>query len=307
MPRKWSNPSVYYHILKLSLGSRAATQELAWIKQALSVDMPPAKDYDALLASMVRRRANGEPLAYVIGNQPFGSLSVKCRPPTLIPRPETEHWTMKLLEILHASRWHSKTHVLDICTGTGCIPLLLAKASPNGHLNAVGVDISALAINLARGNVNDVLRDGHNSVSIVKGDLFSTSFADDIYRQLSQPRAPFDVITCNPPYIPQHEYDRLSPSVRDYEDPVALLGDHAGQPSDGLSFYQRLVEILHSTSSPLGKNSILTEGGMLVVEHGDGQSQAVQEIFKTGFGRKLSRMEAWKDQWNKHRAVMAVL
>lgn len=214
---------------------------------------------------------------------------------------------MQLLKTLRVSRRKSPTYVLDMCTGTGCIPLLLARASAKGDLNAVGVDISAPAISLARDNVVDALRDGHNSVDIVEGDLFSASFADDIYSQLPQPSTPFDVITCNPPYLPQHDYDRLSPSVRDYEDSLALLGDLTGQALDGLSFYRRLVEILRSPSPSLGEKSILKEGGILVVEHGDGQSRAVQEIFRSGLAEKLSRMEAWKDQWDKDRAVMAVL
>ncbi|KAG8981536.1 hypothetical protein FRB95_007947 [Tulasnella sp. JGI-2019a] len=306
MPRGLRGSSLCYHVLKLSLGSRAATQELSWIKQALRVHNPPVKDYDSVLLSLVQRRARGEPLAYVLGNQPFGPLSIKCRSPTLIPRPETEHWVMKLTDSLRASGKQSPISVLDICTGTGCIPLLLAKSSPKGSLHAIGVDVSPAAISLAKENVDDALRDD-NFVKIVQGDLFSETFRDDMSSHVPPSSTAFDLITCNPPYIPRKEYDRLPPSVRDHEDQLALLGDRTGQIPDGLSFYRRLVEIIGQNLLSTGERHILKNGGIVVVEHGDGQSQAVQDIFRKGLSGRLSRLEAWKDQWDKHRAVMAVL
>lgn len=229
---------------------------------------------------------------------------IKCRPPTLIPRPETEFWTMRLADLMRESSERTSS-LLDICTGTGCIPLLLAHSLPKGTLHAVGVDASESALELAKENV-DLARDGSsNPVKIVHGDLFSMAFADDMYSKAPQ-RRPFDVVTCNPPYIPQEEYDKLSPSVRDHEDVMALLGDKDGD-KDGLSFYRRLVEVLRTDVYGESGKHLVRNGGMIVVEHGDGQSDAVKSIFKTGLGGRLSHVEAWKDQYNVDRAVMAVL
>jgi len=220
----------------------------------------------------------------------------------LIPRPETEFWALKLADvIIKSSPQAAPTSVLDICTGTGCIPLLLAAVLPEGSFTAVGVDSSTSAVALAGENVrhvqgpnNDLSPRRRNPVTMLLGNLWDDSF----FTKHIYDRGPFDVVTCNPPYIPRQEYDKLPPSVRDHEDVLALLGDKNGE-RDGLSFYRRLVEVLRP------EKGVLKEGGMLVVEHGDGQSGAVQRVFIEGFAGRLRHIEAWKDQWNKDRVIMA--
>ncbi|KAF8894033.1 S-adenosyl-L-methionine-dependent methyltransferase, partial [Infundibulicybe gibba] len=104
-----------------ALGPRQARIELRWLRQA-QADIP-------LLTQLISRRADGEPLQYILGTQPFGPLNLLTRPPVLIPRPETEHWTHALADLISPSA-QSPVTLLDLGTGSACIPLLLAHLWP---------------------------------------------------------------------------------------------------------------------------------------------------------------------------------
>ncbi|KAG8983623.1 hypothetical protein FRB90_005866 [Tulasnella sp. 427] len=301
MPRLGASTDLTYRLLRSTLGSEAAIRELRWMKEAIREAQPKisTEDFEKTLESFVKRRATGTPLAYVLGNQPFGPLSIKCRSPTLIPRPETEDWVTRLTGIISSSETPSNgsLSVLDICTGTGCIPLLLTSTS-RVPISAVGVDISDSATALAKENVADASLS--ERIRILKGDLFDDTLARTVLSHTPS-QGGFDVITSNPPYIPQEEYDKLPPSVKQHEDRLALLGDREGSgATDGLSFYRRIVDLI-------GREPLLKDGGILAVEHGIGQSDAVQSIFSNGLDRRVKRLEAWKDQWDKERAVVAFL
>ena len=113
----------------------------------------------------------------------------------------------------------------------------------------------------------------------------------------SLPRS-FDVITSNPPYIPLNEYRQLPRSVKDYEDPRALLGDPPDiRGTDGLTFY-------HAIARLVAQAGVLNEGdrAMVILEVGDKQAGAVEAILKTE-GR-LNRTEIWFDPWGKERVVV---
>lgn len=119
---------------------------------------------------------------------------------------------------------------------------------------------------------------------------------------------PFDVVTSNPPYIPKHEYDGLPPSVRDFEDRAALLGDpdppRAGEPSEshrdhdrrGLRFYRAIADLI-------GNHGLVKEGGLAVLEVGHNQSSDVAALMSKN--AKVSRTETWKDPWGVERCVLA--
>ncbi|TFY73655.1 hypothetical protein EWM64_g10357, partial [Hericium alpestre] len=81
--------------LSAAIGHESAKQELKWMQQALSSPPPGPARAMPDLASMVARRAHGEPLQYILGTQPFGPLHIRCRAPVLIPRPETEDWALR--------------------------------------------------------------------------------------------------------------------------------------------------------------------------------------------------------------------
>ncbi|EPQ57293.1 S-adenosyl-L-methionine-dependent methyltransferase [Gloeophyllum trabeum ATCC 11539] len=250
------------------------------------------------LDAMVVRRARGEPLQYILGTQPFGSLDILTRPPVLIPRPETEFWTIKLSEILVPPAGR-RVSLLDLCTGSGCIPLLLCRLWPSGSVRAVGLDISHEAVQLASDNAlaagipaaSDAANSGENTFTPVLGDIFASATWTSPLLQ-----APFDVITSNPPYISREDYGKLSLSVKDYEDPRALLGDLPdSEEQRGLSFYHRIAQLISD-------KRLLKPGGLLAFEVGEKQAGDVRRIVQDKAG--IRDAEIWRDPWGKERVVI---
>jgi release factor glutamine methyltransferase len=170
--------------------------------------------------ALVTRRLREEPVAYITGRKNFWTFTLEVSNDVLIPRPDTE---IIVEEALDASR---KTDaevisILDIGTGSGAIALALAKEIPSAKV--VATDISAAALTLARKNARSYNLE--DRVDFLQGDLF-----DPV-------EGVFDVIVCNPPYIPEDEYRRLPAGVKDYEPRIALL---AGPK--GMEFYERLID-----------------------------------------------------------------
>jgi len=192
----------------------------------------------------VTRRSHGEPVAYVLGEKEFWSLSLAVTPDVLIPRPETELVVELALTHLPGD---AKTRVLDLAAGSGAIALAIAHERPRATV--VGTDISAAAIGVARSNASH-LRLGN--VEFAVGRWFEPVAGQR-----------FDLIASNPPYIAAGD-DRVEPGVRCFEPHGALF---AG--SDGL-------EALRVITGAAGRH--LSPGGWLVVEHGDRQGLAVREL-----------------------------
>ncbi|KAI0775686.1 S-adenosyl-L-methionine-dependent methyltransferase [Trametes elegans] len=301
--------------LSRAIGRECAQNELRWMRQAL--EHPPRRIPPTAhaLDEMVARRIRGEPLQYILGSQPFGPLHLAVRPPVLIPRPETEDWAIRLARHLHPSP-SRPLNILDLGTGTGCIPLLFCHAFPQGSAHSTAVDISQDAIRLAVDNARlcgvELPPDGpldrdhfpawnENTFTPILADLMHPAF---VRRAGLKP--PYDVITSNPPYIPKHQYARLPPSVKDYEDARALLGDGDGPPSaldiprserdKGLTFYHRLAELV-------GQHDLLGPDGVLALEVGEGQARDVAAILdgKT----RLRNVDIWRDPWDIERVVVA--
>ena len=198
-----------------------------------------------LFQSLLERRLNYEPLAYILGEWEFFSLSFVCRPPVFVPRPETE---LLVERVLHLTQGKS-CRMLEVGTGTGCIAISLAVYHRRALI--VAVDKSAAAVSLARENV---LR--HHVVSqvhLVHSDTL------DLF-----PECCFDVLCSNPPYVERSAWDSLSPVIRLYEDRDALL---AGD--DGLDCIRMLAR--------KGKR-VIKSGGFIALEIGLGQSEAVRDI-----------------------------
>lgn len=240
------------------------------------------------------------------GTQPFGPLELRVRAPVLIPRPETEDWTIRLARLLSPTR-AAPLSVLDICTGTGCIPLLLCNTWPGGSTRALGVDIGSEAIALARENAERVgirvsehneAQSNENTLFILQADILKDSFSRTL-KELGW--SPFDVLTSNPPYIPVHEYNELPSSVKNYEDPRALLGDPASHTTGdrdgdgrGLTFYRAIAGFV--------ADGLVKRGGVVALEVGHDQSAEVQQLMQTN-GR-VQRTEVWNDPWNVARTVV---
>ncbi|MFA6527712.1 MAG: HemK/PrmC family methyltransferase, partial [Candidatus Babeliales bacterium] len=164
------------------------------------------------------RVTNKKPLQYIIGSVPFGDLTILVQPPILIPRPETEEWVLWTIE-QYAPLANEPLTILDLCTGTGCIGLEIARALPSATV--VGVDINPQAIALAE--KNKALNAIHNT-TFVQGDLF-----EPVKNQH------FDLIVANPPYLDEAEWDALDPQVTGWEDKQALVAhDH------GMAIYERI-------------------------------------------------------------------
>ncbi|KAL5523671.1 hypothetical protein ACEPAG_7844 [Sanghuangporus baumii] len=307
-----SVPMMLLARLSKALGASSARHELKWMKDH-------APDASAL-RGMVQRRLNGEPLQYILGTQPFGPLELKVRRPVLIPRPETEDWTLRLARLLSSSssslrarrtnREGEPLKLLDLCTGTGCIPLLICHMwrQNGGNVRALGVDIAGEAIELANENAEHVkvksqsqLNEENARVSFLQADILDDKFP----RMLNELGwSAVDVLTSNPPYIPLHEYNLLSPSVRDFEDPRALLGNPSHAPEleietggrgRGLAFYHTIADLIR-------QHNLVRPGGVIALEVGHDQSAEVEHIMQSR--ANVSSIEVWEDPWGIPRTVV---
>jgi HemK-like putative methylase len=233
----------------------SAINELRWLKEHVNGTTHIAKE--SLLARLCTKRGQGYPLQYILGSQPFGPLDIKCRPGVLIPRPETEAYTYHLADLIKSKSLKfdgSKQDlgVVDFCTGTGCIPLLLYALLHQkfDHLDVLGVDISTQAIKLAKGNIDHNTRLSHlpgrqlnHDLGIMQGDIFQ----DEVLEKLKGRK--WDVMVSNPPYISRRAWNhgggQIGYSVRKHEPPLALVpGDDIPVPVDWNHedvFYARLI------------------------------------------------------------------
>lgn len=205
------------------------------------------------LEKLAQRRLKGEPVSRIVGEKEFWGLSFKLNDATLVPRPETEMLVQRGLEIVGPLD-HPK--ILDLGTGTGCIPIsLLTEFS---DLSAVAVDLSKEALDMARFNARR-----HEVI-----DRFTTlqgSWFDPV-----EPGERFDLIISNPPYIESAAIETLMVEVRDHDPRLALDGG-----PDGLRPYRAIAR---------DAAAHLTPEGVVLLEIGTGQGSGVTDIFaEAGF------------------------
>jgi release factor glutamine methyltransferase len=234
----------------------------------------------ARFREMVKRRRVHEPVAYILGEREFWGRVFRVDRRVLVPRPDTETLVEAALErTRHVSM---SMRALDLCTGSGCVAITLAKERPTSVVYATDASEGALAV--ARENA---LRLGAYNVALAAGDLYEACPARAGTADASQR---FDVITANPPYIARGEMPTLMQDVRDFEPRLAL---EAGD--DGLDVLRRVVA---------GAPAHLVSGGVLAVEVGAGQAPAVAELFRgAGFGA----IELRRDYARIERVVSGVL
>lgn len=237
----------------------SARNELRWIRQ--HVESGHARGtFRHEVRKLCQRRGKGVPLQYVLGSQPFGPLDIKCRPGVLIPRPETEAYTLHLAELLSAAgRQVGNLNVVDFCTGTGCIALLLCASlrSSSPQLQVIGVDVSRKAVHLAQENLECAIEDGRISptsdVRFIKADIFDDTSIQDLATQSCH------VLISNPPYVSKDVYasvhGHLARSVKKYEPELALVPSDSLPTYPGVShedvFYARLLDIAAILSPPI--------------------------------------------------------
>ena len=204
----------------------------------------------SLLRDLVKRRRSREPIAYLRGEREFYGRTFHVDPRVLIPRPDTE----ALVEVALARTTHVSLSMrqLDLCTGSGCVAITMARQRPTADVLAS--DLSADALAVARENA---YRLGAYNVAFVESDLFASIPAG----------SRFDVITANPPYIASGDMPGLMPDVRDFEPRLALDGG-----PDGLELVRRIIE---------GAPAFLDEGGVLAMEIGAGEAPATRALFES--------------------------
>lgn len=210
-------------------------------------DEEPAEDKRMAFREMIKKRADGMPVAYLVGHREFYSLEFAVTAAVLIPRPETETLVMEALRRLKPL---PAARVLDIGTGSGAIAVVIAKQHKTAHVTAVDVSPAALAVARANAEKHAVA----DRVAFVEGDLFGTVAGQT-----------FDLVVSNPPYIAEAEFPSLDIGVRNFEPRSAL----AGGP-DGLDFYRRIAADV---------STYLVPGGAVLVEIGATQDAAVRKLF----------------------------
>ncbi len=204
--------------------------------------------------TLEKLRAEGHPVAYLIGKKEFFNIELKVASGVLIPRPETE--LLVELAIDHVQASGKKTpRILDLGTGSGAIGLALAKNLPNSQVTCV--DVSAEALKIAQENSRLL---NLNSVKFIQSDWF-----DDLATSLPAEDCLFDVIVSNPPYI-RHDDIHLSQGDLRFEPASALTDDH-----DGLMAYRSIFK---------EAVAFLNTDGFILVEHGFDQSKAVCKLLQ---------------------------
>ncbi len=246
------------------------THSLRIDKVVLYRDNPVLSDEDTKeIDRILARRAKREPLQYILGYVEFYGLKIKVGPGVLIPRPETELLVEEVIKAVTVQKLpphpplgkggtKEGLNILDLCTGSGCLALAIAKHLPESTV--YGTDISKTAIGYAHENaeINNV-----RNVSFLKGSLF-------------EPVAglTFDVIVSNPPYIKSNDIANLQPEIKSWEPRNALDGGE-----DGLRYYNGIL-------SDARKH--LKMGGYVFLEIGEGQAEDVAEIARANHFKIVS-------------------
>ncbi len=216
-------------------------------------DRPMSADELGRLRPLVARRGTREPMSWILGHRGFHAIELAIEPGVLDPRPDTETLVEAVLAEVPASE-PGPIFVADVGCGSGAVGLAIAAARPAVRVFAIDVDETALRVtraNVARLGLQD-------RVAVLGGSLLAPIPAARVV----------DWLASNPPYIPAGDMAGLPRNVLDHE-PARALTDG----SDGLSFYRLFAE---------GGAALLAAGGVLAVEVGAGQADAVRGLFETG-------------------------
>ncbi len=229
-----------------------------------------------VLRDLVKRAGQFEPVAYLTGKTEFYSLELNITRDCMIPRPETELLVQRAIEFLRM-RFGNQA-VCDLCTGSGCIAVAIAKNFADACVFATDISDKALAV--AAENVRK--HQLAERITLLCGDLF-----DPLIQQLDVNQ--FDLIVCNPPYVSSAEYDNLDKNVKDYEPRLAL---HAGD--DGLDIYRRLIERI---------DQFLKPDAALMLEIGYAQGPVVRRLLEET--NVFAEVKIEKDYHDNDRIVTA--
>lgn len=224
------------------------------------------KEQEVRFFDLLEERMKHVPVQYIIGEQEFCGLRFLVRPGVLIPRPETELLAEAVFQASSGKR------VLDLCTGSGCIAVTVAKLGSPAFVAATDYSLDALSVAKENALLQNV------EVTFFHGDLFES--VEETY----------DIIVSNPPYIKSEVIETLMPEVREYEPRLALDG-----AEDGLYFYRRICAEAKAYLNP---------GGRLLFEIGHDQGPEVAGLLSAA---GYSEIEIKKDYAGLDRMVFAVL
>ncbi len=200
----------------------------------------------------IKERGKRQPLAYILGHQPFLGIKIQVTQDSLVPRPETEELVIECERLLKAAKV-TAPKILEIGTGTGCVAIALAQLLPQATVFAT--DLSEKALKLAEKNA--IANHVGTRIRFVHEDMFSNKLGL---------RGWANLLVSNPPYIPTAEIDRLEPEVR-AEPRLALDGG-----KDGLDAVRAITAMAPKLLAP---------GGLLALEIGSKQGKAVAELLDT--------------------------
>jgi len=209
-------------------------------------DRPVSSTYQAVFIDWITRRGQREPLQYILGRVDFFGYPFFVAQGVFIPRPETEG----IVEIA-CSLPDEPRSILDLCTGSGALAIVLAMQWPKAHVTAIDSSHTALAV--ARINQK---RHGTTNINFNAGDIFD----------LDTVKGSFDLIVCNPPYIGQQERGLMDPEVFYYEPHTALFSQEEG--------FAHLIQVLKKSPALLSKK------GSLLLEIGAGQAAKLNLFVK---------------------------
>jgi release factor glutamine methyltransferase len=253
-------------------GIESAEQEALWIVQYV-LRLPAhhvVTDRDRLLASteladvkgLVHRRVGREPLQYIFGTQEFCGLEFHVNPAVLIPRPETELLVEYVAQRISAEQ---SATIVDVCTGSGCIAVAIARQRPRARL--IATDLSSRSLDVARQNA--IRHSAGERIIWLEGNLLGALAGQKLEGQV-------DVIVSNPPYIAEADWATLQPEVRLFEPRGALV---AGP--QGTELHERLLQEAGRYLSP---------GGAVILEIGAGQARAIRQIVEQISGYRFHRL-----------------
>ena len=253
-------------------GIESAEQEALWIVEHV-LRLPSHNvltDRDRLLSSselaatrgLIARRVGREPLQYILGTQEFCGLEFEVSPAVLIPRPETELLVEYVTQRISTAR---QATIVDVCTGSGCIAVAIARLRP--HARVLAIDLSSSALHVARRNA---IRHGVGErITWLEGDLLGPLAEQGVEGLV-------DVIVSNPPYIAEAEWATLQPEVKLFEPRGALV---AGP--QGTELHERLLQEAARYLAP---------GGVVLLEIGAGQARGLRRIVEQLPGYKFHRL-----------------
>ena len=203
----------------------------------------------------IKRRANNEPVAYIIGKKEFWSENFLVNHSTLVPRPETEILIYKIIKYFNNKR----VNILDIGTGSGCILLSILKELTLSR--GIGIDVSAQAIQIAKINSSNLNLNNRSKFKICDINKYNLG--------------KYDLIVSNPPYIPKKEIKNLSKDIINHEPKIALDGG-----VDGLDLIKKVI---------YKSSRLLKINGLLAIEIGFNQYKRVSRILKYYRFREISK------------------